>query len=81
MMLRPQHGNLRQVFRLFTSHPRLWLNEVVLTSTHNLCFRAKIRRTGIALYVPEYYLLGVKIHKQYRIPLLERDLGEYLTSV
>ena len=27
-------------------------NEAVLTSTHNLCFGAKIRKIGIPLYTP-----------------------------
>ena len=29
-------------------------HQAVLTSTHNLCFRAKIRKIGIPLYTPAY---------------------------
>ena len=40
-------------FSYFYSKYRLWVHaEVVLTSTHNLCFRAKIRRKCIPLYTP-----------------------------
>ena len=31
---------------------KLELTEAVLTSTHNLCFRAKIRNIGIPLHTP-----------------------------
>ena len=30
----------------------IFLGEAVLTSTHNLCFVAKIRKIGIALHTP-----------------------------
>ena len=30
------------------------LNEAVLTSTHNLCFGAKIRKIGIPLHTPVF---------------------------
>ena len=34
--------------------------EAVLTSTHNLCFEAKIRKTGIPLHTPDLlYKSGV----------------------
>ena len=37
------------------------LGEAVLTSTHNLCFGAKIRKIGIPLYTPVLlYKVGFK---------------------
>ena len=34
------------------------LNEAVLTSTHNLCFRAKIRK-NVYPYTPQFYYIKV----------------------
>ena len=33
--------------------------EAVLTSTHNLCFGAKIRKIGIPLQTPQFYYIKV----------------------
>ena len=38
-----------------TSNP---LDEMVLTSTHNLCFRAKIREIGLPLQTPNLLYNG-----------------------
>ena len=43
------------IFSLFLLKHRLWVHvrtEAVLTSTHNLCFGAKIRKIGIPLHTP-----------------------------
>ena len=41
------------IFSYFCSKHRLWVHaEAVLTSTHNLCYGAKIRKTGIPLHSP-----------------------------
>ena len=32
------------------------LAEAVLTSTHNLCFGAKIRKIGLPLHAPVFYI-------------------------
>ena len=39
------------IFFYFSSKHRLWA-EAVLTSTHNLCFEAKIRKIGLPLQTP-----------------------------
>ena len=36
------------IFLMFAQN----IDEAVLTSTHNLCFRAKIRKIGIPLHTP-----------------------------
>ena len=42
------------------------IDEGVLTSTHNLCFGAKIRKIGIALHTPVFvYKNGVQGCKHY----------------
>ena len=48
-------------FSYFCSKHRLWVHgEAVLTSTHNLCFEAKIRKIGIPLQTPVFlYKSGV----------------------
>ena len=38
-------------FSYFCSKHRLW-GEVILSSSHNLCFGAKIRKIGIPLHAP-----------------------------
>ena len=44
-------------FLIFAPKHRLW----VLTSTHNLCFGAKIRKIGISLHTPvSLYKSGVQ---------------------
>ena len=41
------------IFLIFAPKHKLWvIGEAVLTSTHNLCFGAKIRTIGIPLQTP-----------------------------
>ena len=35
--------------------------EAVLTSTHNLCFGAKIRKIGIPLQIPSFFFFYIKV--------------------
>ena len=45
------------IFYLFLHKNRLWvLGEAVLTSKHTLCFGAKLRKVGIPLYTPVFFI-------------------------
>ena len=49
------------IYFMFAQKHRLWLDDTVLTSTHNLCFGEKIRKIGIPLQTPVFYIkLGFK---------------------
>ena len=47
-------------FLIFCTKHRLWVHvrtaSAVLTSTHNLYFEAKIRKIGIPLHIPVFYI-------------------------
>ena len=47
------HWKISLMFSYFCSKHRLWVHvRTTLASTHNLCFRAKIRKIGILLQTP-----------------------------
>ena len=64
-------GVYLHTFLIFAPKHRLWVlvrttGEAVLTSTHNLCFGAKIRKIGILLHTPVLlYKNGVQGGKHY----------------
>ena len=44
------------IFLIFTQNIDCGYMVEVLTSTHNLCFGAKIRKIGMPLYTPLFYI-------------------------
>ena len=63
----------------YTLEPAVRLAEAVLTSTHNLCFGAKIRKIGIPLHTPVLLyksgvLRGYSIHGRVFLMFTVMDL-------
>ena len=48
------HYKFLHIFLIFAPKHRLWVHvrTPLLTSTHNLCFGAKIRKIGVPLHTP-----------------------------
>ena len=59
------------------------LTEAVLTSTHNLCFGAKIRKTGITLHTPVllYKRRGYSLHGHVFLMLNYAERGPLNTLI
>ena len=53
-------GNIFDIFSHFCSKHRLYVAETVLTSTHNLCFGAEIRKIGIPC-IHQFYDIIIKV--------------------
>ena len=52
---------MKNIFFLFYIN----CSEAVLTSTHNLCFKAKIRKVGIPLQTPVFFYITVGFKEVY----------------
>ena len=50
------HQKIFDIFFIFAQNIDCGYTEAVLTSTHNLCFRAKIRKIGKPLHTPVFYI-------------------------